>query len=101
MRDYRLAIRRPSTVAVASILNALERVRDGDYESLTTALLGTLKEFDFDPSSKLLAARDRLHCLMNGNDEIEEDGTSEATRIPPSPLSVGSSDAGTSCVTVY
>ncbi len=100
VRDYSLAILRPSTVAVASILNAVEEVGDHDYETLTAALMETLKEFNFDSSQELLQARDRLHRLVN-DEEVSEDAMSQPASIYPSHVSVGSSDAGGLCVTAY
>mmetsp|Transcript_23712 Transcript_23712/g.42919 ORF Transcript_23712/g.42919 Transcript_23712/m.42919 type:complete len:322 (+) Transcript_23712:54-1019(+) len=70
VRDYYFTTQRPSTTAIAGIINAIEQVKNHrDYTCLTTALLRVLKEFAFDASSVLLVARCRLNRLMDEHDK--------------------------------
>ena len=105
VRDYYFTTQRPSTTAIAAIMNAIEQVNDHDYEHLTTALLRVLKEFAFDSTLALLEAREQLHCLVNEHEEdaYDNDDTISETTVMASPrplsaLPARSSDA--SCATL-
>ena len=101
VRDYYFTTQRPSTIAAAAIMNAIDQVNDHDYEYLTITLLPILKEFDFDLSPYLLKARDRLHRLVNDHEQSVVTMLETKAEIP-SPRSyydVCSDDD--SCATVY
>ena len=84
VRDYYFTTKRPSTIAAAAIMNAIEQVSDHDYKLLMMALRDVLKELEFDSPIVLLEARDKLHHLMKENEEIDCDSldVSETTRSP-------------------
>jgi hypothetical protein len=67
VRDYYFATQRPSTIAVAAITNAIQRVSKtiSDCRYLMEALIRILKEFSFDSSAVLLKVRHRLLRLMS------------------------------------
>ena len=76
IRDYYFTTRRPSTVAMAAILNAIEKTQDHDYVILITALTSVLLGSDFhnyfDPSHIIRDVMDKLHSLVNDNSEAED-----------------------------
>mmetsp|Transcript_36244 Transcript_36244/g.76166 ORF Transcript_36244/g.76166 Transcript_36244/m.76166 type:complete len:359 (+) Transcript_36244:63-1139(+) len=89
VRGYRFVTQRYSTIAVASILNAIEQVNDVEYEIFLQALIYVTKmgEFQFDSLCVLLNVRDqlKLRCLMVENEEFDEtDLTSETPIMNPS-----------------
>lgn len=73
VRDYYFTIRRPSTIAVAAIVNAIERADDQHYELLMIHLIEILRAFNFDPPSVLLETCERLHTLMADNEGMSID----------------------------
>eukprot|EP00585_Thalassiosira_rotula_P005429 CAMPEP_0196140868 /NCGR_PEP_ID=MMETSP0910-20130528/7616_1 /TAXON_ID=49265 /ORGANISM="Thalassiosira rotula, Strain GSO102" /LENGTH=323 /DNA_ID=CAMNT_0041401785 /DNA_START=106 /DNA_END=1077 /DNA_ORIENTATION=- len=103
VRDYYFTTQRPSTTAIAAIMNAIEQVNQVDYEHLTTILLCIMEEFAFDSSRKLLEAREHLQCIVNENEENDSDTVSVTTRVSSlrshSTISNGSSEG--SCLTMY
>jgi len=92
VRDYYFTTQRPSTIATAAIINAIEQVNDQDYEYLMIALLGVLKDFAFDSYPVLLEARDQLNCLVNEKDESGVVMVSVTTGVPTLEASHNSSD---------
>lgn len=78
VRDYYFVTQRPSTVAAAAIMNAIEAVDHQDHEYLTNALASVLEKFPFESQAVLSEARDQLLLLTNE----EEDDESIATREP-------------------
>ena len=69
VRDSYFVTRCSSTVAIVAILNATERVNDREYDLLTRGLMCVLKVFRFEKPRVLLKAKDRLRCLVEGNEE--------------------------------
>ena len=94
VRDYSLAIRRPSTVAIAAIMNALEGLDDQVRERLTEALMRVLKEFSFEPLPDLLEARKQLLRPMP-EEEDEDDVLTVSDGIGQALLEDESQDART------
>mmetsp|Transcript_20943 Transcript_20943/g.36041 ORF Transcript_20943/g.36041 Transcript_20943/m.36041 type:complete len:322 (+) Transcript_20943:105-1070(+) len=74
VRDYFSAIQRPSTIAFAAIMNAIEQVSQEDYECLSIALLRVLDEFPFDSPLILFEARKRLQRLVESGMDMEGHG---------------------------
>eukprot|EP00578_Thalassiosira_sp_NH16_P008883 CAMPEP_0181106704 /NCGR_PEP_ID=MMETSP1071-20121207/16671_1 /TAXON_ID=35127 /ORGANISM="Thalassiosira sp., Strain NH16" /LENGTH=222 /DNA_ID=CAMNT_0023190123 /DNA_START=295 /DNA_END=960 /DNA_ORIENTATION=- len=68
VREYYFVTQRPSTVAIAAILNVIEQVGDHDYKLLILSLLPILQDFDFEPSFVLKKAMDKLLCMTNSED---------------------------------
>ena len=83
VRDSYFMTRRSSTVAIVAILNATERVNDREYDLLTRGLMCVLKVFRFEKPRALLKAKDRLRCLVEGNEEDTTDAsfTDVATEV--------------------
>ena len=63
VRDYYFATQRPSTVAIAAIFNAIEIVDTHDIREILAAFVLVMND-SFDSQEHLLAARDRLLCLV-------------------------------------
>lgn len=61
VRDYTLAIQRRSTIALAAIFNAIERLRRDDRLDLFIAISSIVNQFSFANASALCATRCRLH----------------------------------------
>jgi len=74
VRDCYFTTERPSTVAVAAIMNAIESVCDWDPEYLTEALMCVVGRFPFETHAVFLRARNRLLHLAS-EEEAEESGT--------------------------
>jgi len=76
VRDHYFATQRPSTVAAAAIMNAIESICD-QYcehfvcEHLTQALVCVIGQFPFESYAVLLGARNRLMHLMTEEEEKE------------------------------
>lgn len=80
VRGYTLSIQCPSTVAIASILNAIEQVsEDAEHEQLMSALVSCVlrEEYHFDSHHVIAETRDRLQSLVEGGDE-QQAGTEDA-----------------------
>ena len=60
VRDYYFSTQRSSTIAVASIVNAIEMLKKEDRTDLLTALLRVIQDFDFASVNEIAAARKRL-----------------------------------------
>jgi hypothetical protein len=78
VRDYYFVTQRPSTVALAAILNATDRF-DKKHESqdAVCTVLSILKSAKFESIDVILATRNKLHTLIYGNEhsEDEDEGT--------------------------
>merc|ERR1712194_467955 len=117
VRDHYFATQRPSTVAAAAIMNAIESICD-QYcehfvcEHLTQALVCVIGQFPFESYAVLLGARNRLMHLMTEEEE-ESLHPSDSHRMyhlvqdnldqtPSSPRLVVYDDAcdDSSCVTI-
>jgi len=84
VRDYYLATQRPSTIAAAAIMNAIESNGNQGCDHLTEALTCILREFSFESYDVLLHVRNHLFRLVN-EEEGEENSLammSERTRLP-------------------
>lgn len=82
VRGYYFSTCRPSTVAVVSILNAIEQACHSDcYERLAKALVSILKSFDFAPLEVLREAGERLSDLMEENDSAGNDDLSAVSSL--------------------
>lgn len=90
VRDYYFTTQRPSTIAAAAILNAIERVNSHDYGLLMMVLSSALREFDFDSPLAIEDARSQLLRLMDENEESEcgSDEMSQSTVCPILEVSV-------------
>ncbi|KAL7531464.1 hypothetical protein ACHAXR_004059 [Thalassiosira sp. AJA248-18] len=64
VREYYFMTQRPSTIAMAAIVNSIEQVNDLEYGHLSMALSRILEEFDFDHPRLILKTTDQLHRLM-------------------------------------
>ncbi|KAL7540235.1 hypothetical protein ACHAWF_006626 [Thalassiosira exigua] len=64
VRDIRLSSQRPSTIAMAAILNALEHVSDKACDRMLKRLEPLLKEFDFDLLKVIIQAKGPLRLLQ-------------------------------------
>lgn len=69
VRKYYFTTQRPSTIAIATILNAIDQADDHDYKLLMLSLLSILQDFDFE-LSKLKEVMDNLLCMVNENPGI-------------------------------
>ena len=85
VRDYYFVTHRPSTIAAAAIIYAIESISNHDCRYLTAALICVLRKFSFESSVVLLEVRHRLLRLMGeGNDNQNAAVmTPERTRVPP------------------
>jgi hypothetical protein len=73
VRDYYFSTQRPSTIALASIYNAIEKVSSKpDKEMLSTFLLRTVGCYEYGESMHINAARRRLQQLLQGDNVFEE-----------------------------
>ena len=87
VRDYSIAIQRPSTVAAAAIMNALEDVAsDEDFARLTEALVGVVKEYPFETRC-LFDTKAQLRFFLNddvatGSERTEESAVEEEALHP-------------------
>ncbi len=64
VREFDFVTTRPSTVAMASIFNAIEYVDEKDREAIHVALVFVMN-FEFDSPETLLDSKDRLFRLLN------------------------------------
>mmetsp|Transcript_9470 Transcript_9470/g.16491 ORF Transcript_9470/g.16491 Transcript_9470/m.16491 type:complete len:341 (-) Transcript_9470:198-1220(-) len=76
VRDYSFALRRTSTIALASIFNAVDRVGRDARRAILRALLFVLNE-SFDSPAELLEARNRLRMLVESDEIATQDGAAE------------------------
>ncbi len=78
VKDYYFVTQRPSTVAIAAILNSIDQV-DKKHESLDAvrAVLSVMKSADFESMDVILTTRNKLHTLIYGNEHSgdEDEGT--------------------------
>jgi len=72
VRDYDLSMERPSTVAVAAILNSLKHMNQQDRQDILGALKFVLNE-EFAPAPDLLFAINRLQVAVKNSDENDDD----------------------------
>ena len=79
VRDYYFTTQQTSTIAVVSLLNAIEQVNNHEYEHLMHALALALSAFGFESYSVLLKARDKLHYLVNKSEEIYNEDVESTT----------------------
>ncbi len=63
VREYDFVTTRPSTVAMASIFNAIEYVDEKDREAIIVALVFFM-DFEFDSPETLLESKDRLFRMF-------------------------------------
>jgi len=82
------AASRPSTVAVASVLNSIELVSPREYELLIREIMPIFKAFEFDPPAVLLEAKERLRRLVEDNLSVQSSSSvvsesSIGTQDPP------------------
>ncbi|KAL7536781.1 hypothetical protein ACHAXR_008611 [Thalassiosira sp. AJA248-18] len=64
IRYHYFTTQRPSTIAVAALLNAIEHVKDKYSEDIIRSLVPILKQFDFDSPLVVLATKEQLHSLI-------------------------------------
>jgi hypothetical protein len=78
VRDYYFVTQRPSTVALAAILNATDRFhKKHESQDAVRAVLSVLKSAEFESIYVILSTRNKLHTLIYGNEhsEDEDEGT--------------------------
>jgi hypothetical protein len=82
VRDYYFSTQRPSTIALASIYNAIEKVSSKpDQEMLSTFLLRTVGCYEYGESMHINAARRRLQQLLQGDNVFEETNTNTFSQV--------------------
>ncbi|KAL3786484.1 hypothetical protein HJC23_010650 [Cyclotella cryptica] len=78
VRDYALAIQRRSTIALAAIFNAMERLTRDDRLELFTAISSIIDKFSIASPIDICATRSRLHVTnamalaINGNPTLDD-----------------------------
>ena len=77
LRDYALSnIERGSTVALASILNALDQVNnEDDKQCILRTLISVMKSYNFDSLDQVYVVKDRLSNFVSGNDSSSSSNT--------------------------
>jgi len=97
LRDYDLSnIERGSTVALASILNALDQVtNDDEKQCILHTLLSVMKEYNFDSLDQVYIVKDRLSNFVSGNDSSSSSNTesSRSQRVQEAAITPVSSPA--------
>jgi transcription initiation factor TFIIIB Brf1 subunit/transcription initiation factor TFIIB len=63
VRDYYFATESPSTVAMAAIFNAIEKIGVQDRQEILNAVLAVMND-EFDSPENVIASKDRLYCLV-------------------------------------
>jgi hypothetical protein len=79
VRDYHLTTQRKSTIAVASIFNAVDQIDCENRRAVLRSLIGIVNE-DFDPPRKLIAVRNKLQDAVSC-DEISLDSDEESASV--------------------
>ena len=64
VRDYYFSTQRPSTIALATIFNAIGHISGHERHELLEAFLCILECFDFDENKIIVAASKRVHRLL-------------------------------------
>ena len=95
VRDYYFSTQRSSTIAVASIVNAIEMLKKEDRTDLLTALLRVIQDFDFASVNEIAAARKRL--LHN----VEEMGVANECSIGGISISISGANCSEDIVKRY
>lgn len=75
VRDYYFVTERPSTVAMAAIFNAIEKIGVQYRQEILNALVAVMND-EFDSPENVIASKDRLYCLVK-----EEIGDAQSPRI--------------------
>jgi len=85
VRDYYFVTHRPSTIAAAAIINAIESVSNHDCGFLTAALISILRTCSFEPAVVLMEVRQHLLRLTSKNNDSQTTALMmpERTRVPP------------------
>jgi hypothetical protein len=63
VRDYYFATESPSTVAMAAIFNAIEKIGVQDRQEILNAVLAVTND-ELDSPENVIASKDRLYCLV-------------------------------------
>ena len=92
VRDYCLSMQRPSTVAMAAIFSTIDQdqVNKKDSQAILHALLLVVNQ-DFACPEYLMAAKNRLVCLLKGVHEVFE--AEDATVVSESSQEVEASSS--------
>lgn len=72
IQEHYFMTQRPSTIAIAASLNAIEQVNDDDYVNLITALTSILREHNFDSSHIIGKVQDKLQSLVDDNSKGDD-----------------------------
>ena len=75
VRDYYFSTQRPSTIALAAILNAIEWITPNSYQQKNDVgahITRIMETYEFVQESIITMCRNRLICLINGCKEEEE-----------------------------
>ena len=82
LRDYHLSIERPSTVAMAAILNSLDRVVDSqDLQAILRTLLTIIKNGDFASTGRILSASVRLQRVITEDAAFQSETLVDMERV--------------------
>ncbi|KAL3765057.1 hypothetical protein ACHAWU_009425 [Discostella pseudostelligera] len=70
VRDYHFVTQRPSTVAVAAILNLADRFSKDESQAFVRAILSVMDnaEFEFEAIEVIIATRNKLYSVVYGHD---------------------------------
>jgi hypothetical protein len=78
IRDYYFSTQRPSTVALATLFNALGQICSPERNEVLDFFLRIIRYFDFDQPDQVSKASKRLHCLLqDDNQEVVTETTSQ------------------------
>ena len=74
VRDYYFVTQRPSTLAMAAIINSVDRIEGSqERQDIIRAVLSVTKYAEFESIEVILATRIKLHSLVYGHD-VKGDG---------------------------
>jgi hypothetical protein len=78
IRDYYFSTQRPSTVALATLFNAMGQICSPERNEVLDFFLRIIRYFDFDQPDQVSKASKRLHCLLqDDNQEVVTETTSQ------------------------
>jgi hypothetical protein len=70
VRDYYFVTQRPSTLAMAAIINSVDRIEGSqERQDIIRAVLSVTKYAEFESIEVILATRIKLHSLVYGHDD--------------------------------
>jgi len=82
IRDYYFSTQRPSTVALATLFNAMGQICSPERNEVLDFFLRIIKFFDFDQPDQVSKASKRLNCLLqDDNQEVVTEVSVRGRRI--------------------